>query len=226
MFSAFKEFARRMEGLPRVERILALIGRMVMTWNEAELVWYLIYTCMVHQLPREVADTIIKRHLSNSQRDLTLALAEVVLREHPDIFTFLEKAKTETNNLALERNDIIHGDYRYSIDEPFVTPPHEFRVALRPGDDRNKKRNIFAGKNLDEELPPLIADIERLVTQLDQARHHLLWRIIPPAQRPQPLPESMPDDLRVGLLQSHPELKPPSSELTWRSIRPTARPRG
>jgi hypothetical protein len=210
----------------RVDKILALIGRMVMTWNEAELVWFLIYTCLVHQLPRITAEAIFKRQTTgNAQRDLIIFIADTILQDHLDILEFLRTARTETNNLALERNDLVHGDYHYSIEEPFVTPPHEFGVAVGSGGDRTKYKNIFAGKKLDIELPPFIEDIRRLVTQLDQARHHLLWRIVPPPQRPQRLPESMPADLRAGLLRVRPELNPPETALIWKPIRPTARQR-
>src|SRR5215218_6595778 len=130
--------------IPRVERILALIGRLVMTWNEAELVWFLIYTGLVHQLPRSTAEAIFKRQATgNAQRDLIIAIAENVLHQtekaekvEPDpktaLLEYLRTAKKETNNLALERNDLIHGDYHYSIEEPFVTPPHEFGVSVGP----------------------------------------------------------------------------------------------
>lgn len=211
----------------RVDQILALIGRMVMAWNEAELVWFLIYTCLVHQLPRPTAEAIIKRQpTGNAQRDLILTVAAVALEKCPEILAFLNRARTETNNLAIERNDIIHGDYNYRIEGPPVAiPPGAVSVAIGPGSYRTKYQNLFAGKALATELPALIADIERLTAQLDQARHHLIWEFLPKEQRPYGLPNTMPAEIHARILQTHPELKPPSSPLKWLPIRPTARQR-
>jgi len=194
---------------------------MVVAWNEAETVWYLIYTGLVYQLPRPIADAIFKRHQTgNSQRELILAVAAIALKDHPDILGFLERAKVETNNIAQERNDIVHGDYHLEIEEPFSSPPDQFGIGMSPGGGKRKHTNLFAGKKLEYVLPPLIADIMKLTAQLDEVRHHLIWRFLP--NKPEPLPESMPAALRETLLQSHPELAPPRRELKWNPIRPTA----
>jgi hypothetical protein len=193
---------------------------MIMAWNEAELVWFLIYTCLVHQLPRPTAEAIIKRQpTGNSQRDLILTIAAQVLKEHPGILAFLNSARTETDNLAIERNDIIHGDYNYAIERP------DLSVTIGSGGYRTKHRNLFAGKALRVELPLLIADIERLTKQLMNARHHLIWSIVPEGQRPYPPARTMPVEIRARILQTHPELEPPKTPLKWTPIRSTARQR-
>jgi hypothetical protein len=204
----------------RIDQILALIGRMIMAWNEAESVWFLIYTCLVHQLPRPTAEAIIKRQpTGNSQRDLILTIAAQALKQYPEILTFLNSARLETDNLAIERNDIIHGDYSYAFERP------DLGVRIGPGGYRTKYRNLFAGKALETELPLLIADIERLIKQLDQARHHLIWAIAPENQRPHGLSKTMPAEIRASILQTHPELEPSKTPLKWTPIRPTARQR-
>jgi hypothetical protein len=215
-----------MTGLNKADLVLMLIGRMIMAWNSAETIWFLIYTCLVHELPRPVAEAIFKRNQTgNSQRDLILTIASVALSNHKDILSFLNSAKTETNNLAVERNDIVHGNYTYAHENiaAALSNPQDFILRMAPGGDKNKRPNLFSGKHLDQELPPFIADIEQLITQLMEARHHILWNYLPPGPHALPLPESMPEDMRARLLLSHPELEPPKTPLIWRPIRPIAR---
>lgn len=209
--------------LPRINHILSLVGGLTMKWNEAELVWFLIYTGLVYQLPRDVAEAIFKRHATgNGQRELILSVARVALKGHPEILQFLDSARKETNNLAIERNDIIHGDYMHAA-EDFRTPPELLEVRIAPGGSHTRRKNVFAGEVLDSAIPPLIDDIQKLINQLDHARRHLIWRFLPEAFHPQRLPESMPNDLKTGLLAAHPELAPPQSPLIWTPIRPIAR---
>jgi hypothetical protein len=228
------DFGDFMKPSPGTEHALALVGKMVMAWNRLELTWFLIYTCLVYQLPRETAEAIFKRHTTgNGQRELIMTIARVALRPHPEILTFLESASKETNNIATERNDIIHGDYIFSWQDVFAflseyrTPNVNLaRLEIGPGGERTKFRNIFAGeKDLDSALANLTADIESIDKQLDEARHHLVWTFLPPALRPQPLPDTMPADMRATLLQGHPEREPPKTTLKWTPVRPAARQR-
>ena len=74
-----------------------------------------------------------------------MAVANEVLKldEHNPILQALKLAKTDANNMAQERNDIIHGDYHYSFDEgsPFVAladPNTQWSIALSSGSDWRK----------------------------------------------------------------------------------------
>lgn len=62
---------------PSYRRTLELIGRISVSWNEIETVWYLIYTCLVHELPRNKADAIYWTFQTfASQRGFIIGLAE------------------------------------------------------------------------------------------------------------------------------------------------------
>jgi hypothetical protein len=210
----------------RIEKTLSLIGRMCLEWNEAEVSWFLIYTILVHELPRPVAEAIFKRNTTgNGQRDLIIAIASVVLSnpQHTYILDYLVSAKNETNNLALERNDIVHGDYHYIVDTLDQPVGRGIGVRLGPGDDKARRANIFAGKDLEADLPELIRDISALGDQLNLARQHLLWSFLPADKRPHGIPESTPLDVRRMLLAASPSRAPPERPLIWSPIRPTAR---
>jgi hypothetical protein len=216
--------------LQTTDKQFALIGRMVMAWNEAEQVWFLIYTCLVYQLPRTTIEAIFKKNTTgSSQRDLVMAVAETALaaEEFGDILNFIRQAKKETNNLAMERNDIVHGDYHLSLETAPLTfsamATATFSVTLSSGSDWRKRPNIFAGKNLDEELPPLINDIKALVSQLDQIRQHLLWRYIPDSLRRPTISPNIPAEVRAAMIARDPTLTAPTGPLVWSPIRPNPR---
>ena len=73
-----------------------------MTWNEVEDLWFLIYTGLVHQLPRPVAEAIFKRHSTGkAQRDLIMAIAAVVFTDdHTGMLQFLREGSKDTNELG------------------------------------------------------------------------------------------------------------------------------
>ncbi len=187
-----------------------------MAWNEVETLWFLIYTGLVYQLPRPVAEAIFKRQATgHAQRQLIMAIAAAVFKDDTTgMLEFLKEGSKDTNELANERNDLIHGDYHYGADE------HGLGLYVAPGGDRSKGTNRFAGPEMHDALMPLIGDIERVSKQLEVARHHLIWNF--PEGPPPPLPASMPDDVRQMWLRAFPELQKPTIPLIWQRVRPTA----
>ena len=79
---------------------------------------------------------------------------------------------------------------------------------------------MFAGVRLETELPKLLEDIQRLINQLDQIRHHLYWKYLPEELRGPPLPSVMDANLRGIILSSDPLAVPPDYELIWQRLRP------
>lgn len=142
-----------------------------------------------------------------------MSIAEVVFKEdQTGILNFLKDGNKDTNDLAEERNDLIHGDYQYGVDDGGA-----LGLYVSPGGDRAKRRNRFAGPELRHALTALIGDIEKVSKQLEIARHHLIWRNHggPPFQ----LPESVPADVRQSLLRGYPELEKPLENLKWSRVR-------
>jgi len=211
------------------DRPFTLIGRMVVAWNETELVWFLIFTLLVHHLPRAVAEAIFKRSgTGGAQRELiegvaseSLAAAEFTL-----LLTAIKLAIADTNALAGERNAIVHADYAHVLHgdvnlAQLSDPNTEFSIAISSGAAwRKKMANIFAGKTLETELPKLLKDIQQLISQLDQIRHHLYWRYLPERLRGPPVPAIMDANVRRIIMASDPLSVPPNYDLVWQRLRP------
>jgi hypothetical protein len=203
--------------------ILQAIGHVAVIWNEAELVWFLIYIALTYQLPRPIAQAIFKRQTTGiAQRDLIASIAEAALDDerHKQALAYLNTAKTETNNLALERNAIVHGDYRLDFPKVFDANA-EWRPILRvlPGDNRTRRSNVFSNQDLERVLPPLIQDIYALVRQLNDLRKYLICHFLP-ADHPSRWPASA---ALAGIPQEFLEPNAPVLPLIWAPIRPTAR---
>jgi hypothetical protein len=178
---------------------------MVMEWNAVEVGWFLVYTILVHQLPRPIAEAIFKRNTTgNGQRDLIISVATAALAEekYANLLKFLVSAKNETNNLAIERNDIIHGDYHYSVrvldtEAEVEAEDESSTVQVGRGDDKARRANLFAGMDLEDALPPLIQDIHQLGNQLSTVRHHLIWSYLPADKRSQPVDPKLPPGAEI-----------------------------
>ena len=107
---------KRLYSLPEVKRILELIGLVSLNWNEIEVLWYLIYTCLVHELPRKKIDTIFKQfETAASQRNLIAALGDVIFLETPPFKRRISDLITKSEGLARERNHVVHGYYMVAM---------------------------------------------------------------------------------------------------------------
>jgi hypothetical protein len=210
--------------LPVDDLPFTLIGRMVMKWNEAEQVWFLIYTCIAHDRTRTDQETAFRQFpISLQQREFTLRAATERLAspQHAAILTALRLAKEDSDRLAEARNAIVHASYSYTLDtdNPFLAmadPTMKLSVGIS-GSNWRKKANQFQGMNLTSELERLLRDIQQLVTQLDQIRQHLIWRYLP--EKPMELSENLPQELRAAMLRADPAFSPPSQPLVWNIIR-------
>jgi hypothetical protein len=140
----------------QLTRIYALIGEIATEFNNVEMLWYLIFTGLIHQTPRTAADAIFNQHKTGGgQRELIRAVATAVLPKNPDgtdgvLFERLVKLRGKTNEIAGRRNPVMHSMI-YVAD--FIVPP---RISAAG----TSKRSALADKEIESELTTLLADIE------------------------------------------------------------------
>lgn len=176
----------------RARKVFELVGRITAAWNEIEIVWYLIYTCMLHEAPREKIDLIYRQFVTGrAQRQFVIALADVAFKaDHHQIYrTAMGKLFARTGELSGLRNALIHGDYTEVIEGDGT---HTLRIA--PGGDM-AKRNKLGGKPLEAEMVALLASITDLVCDLDRLRI-VLGRRYPPREKRAP---RLPREIREAL---------------------------
>jgi hypothetical protein len=93
----------------RLRYIHQLVGELSSQMSDIELGWYLLFTCLMHQTPREITDTIIKLHKTGEgQRQPIMAVASTVFPKDSDSLKFIGQLKCRTDSLAGRRNAAIH----------------------------------------------------------------------------------------------------------------------
>jgi len=62
------------------EEEMGLIGRIISEWNDVEHTWYIIYSLMMYQTPKDIRDAIYKLCKTGAaQRELTMAVSNEIL---------------------------------------------------------------------------------------------------------------------------------------------------
>lgn len=188
---------------PSYRRTLRLIGQVCKTWNDIESLWYLIYTCLVHELPRDKANDVYWSHLTFAhQRALILSLAGSCfpdVRSRPHVLRKqIGQLNARTEELAGKRNAIIHADYRYEIADE-TRPMQTIDVRIAPG-ARQRKPNRFASTDLPAEALLLVNENCVHERELENYRRRLFREFLPADKRPskeesEPLP---PITIRPG----------------------------
>ncbi|MCF8469330.1 MAG: hypothetical protein K9G30_00950 [Parvibaculum sp.] len=154
--------------------ILSLVGQATMNWNEIDQIWYLIFTCLMHETPRDKTDAIFSQFLTaKAQRELILTVAAHALKKHPRYKTRIGQLAAKTNDLSGIRNAIVHGAYRF---DPLNGPPY---VRISPKTVASKKANRLAGKDLEREITAHIVDVQSFIADLDEFRMELIEKYIP-----------------------------------------------
>ncbi len=129
----------------RLKEIYALIGAIALHWSEVEELWYLIFTGLMADTPREQTDAIFFLfETGKRQRDLIISVAKATFK--PDKQNRPHKTmrqigqlinKTETlspkRNAAVHANMFIHqtleGQTSYRIDQ--ATPLGQTRYSAK-----------------------------------------------------------------------------------------------
>lgn len=196
----------RILGLPAVKRVLELVGLTAILWNQVELLWYLIYTCLLHELPRQKIDRIYQNFPTiTAKLDFTLSLADLAFVETPELIEFIKTLSGNTKQLAGLRNAIVHADYQFD----FLNGPPGLRI--RPSGDYRKKPNQYAvaGADLAKQIEEVTEKISAHIDELSEFRIYLIQNFLPEGKRAIPLPkhvlDRMPDFIRNALPREHRE---------------------
>ena len=149
----------------KLRRIYELVGQLSTEVTDIELGWYLLFTCLVPQTPREVVDAIINVHKTGEgQRQTIMAVARSVFPDGSDELKFIGLLKERTDVLVGRRNAAIH----CIIDiGHYVVPPRIVVAGVA-------KRSKLADLDVEEELQsclraagPITAAITSFMDGLD-----------------------------------------------------------
>ena len=149
----------------QLKRVFRLVGEITTQFNCIELLWYLIFTCLV-PAKREVLDVIINQHKTGGgQRKMIREVAAVILPREPDgspgeLLAELTRLDAVTNDLAGRRNHVIHSVIEIA---DFIIPPRIVAIGTtRP--------TALSGKDVETELADLFAVLELHVLDMDELR--------------------------------------------------------
>jgi hypothetical protein len=141
----------------QLKRIYALVGEITTEFNNVESLWYLIFTCLIHQIPRAAADAIFEQHKTGGgQRKLIRDVAAAVLLKNPDgtpgdLLNLVTRLCSATDEIAGRRNHVMHS-LIYIAD--FSIPPKISAMGI------SKRSALANNKDVEGRLKNLLADIE------------------------------------------------------------------
>lgn len=105
-----------------LDQIHTIVGRIATEFSEVEMLWYLIFTCLLSNTPRAAIDVIYNNQKTGAQqRQLLLEVGGAMLGSKPDFLKTIKDRVEETKILAGRRNDAIHSII-YIFDA--AIPPH------------------------------------------------------------------------------------------------------
>lgn len=187
---------RKILELPCVKEVLEQIGLVTIAWNSIETLWYLIYTVMLYEPPRDKVDQIFKQFpTGSSKRQMVIDLAELTFTQYPMFLKEIKSLKNKSDKLSSDRNNIIHGVYSFD----YLNGEPGLRVA--PMGSMNKKENSLAkyGTGLVEELKSILEKVNAHEKELEDFRLILIQEFLPDGSSALPLSEealeSMPEDV-------------------------------
>ena len=156
--------------ISQIDKVYSLVGRIALSWNKVDLLWYLIVTCLMKETPRQQIDAIFHIFQTGAtQRGFIMTVAGT-LPEDDAVRIRLGQLNSQTNDAAGNRNAAIHAELIAAYPDRFLGG---VGVVVAPGPNPNPKKNRFAGKHLETELTKAVTEIETLIADLDAFRHDL-----------------------------------------------------
>jgi hypothetical protein len=182
---------------PEIRVAYEMLGRIAAEWSEIELLWELVFTCILHEAPRAKIDIILRQfQIGAAQRQMIMAVADVAFAVRSYERTEVGVLYAMTNDVRGWRNAAIHGWY--------VFDPLNSRIGLRVAPGTRSQPNRLAKEQLDEALPGVLKRIRELSTRLNAFRMHLAQQWLPPDKRVPDL--SMPPEMQKALERELPAL--------------------
>ena len=195
------DYEKQILELPRVKQVLELIGLITITWNSIDSLWYLIFTCMLHETPRSKADQIFKQFNSgSSQRQMIISLANEAFQEGSEFKKELKKLSETTNELSAIRNDMTHGVYFFD----HLNGEPGLRIAPMGVMNRRINKLSEVGTELVNTLKTAFDKIYLHEKELDDFRIILSQEYLPDRQKNRPLPKDTLDSMPTEVLKNLP----------------------
>lgn len=93
----------------QLDRVHTIVGRITTEFSEIELLWYLIFTCLLGSTPRTAVDAIFNNLKTGAQqRQMMLDVATAILDNKSDLYKSIKERVEQTKILAGRRNDAVH----------------------------------------------------------------------------------------------------------------------
>ena len=148
-----------------IDRLYLLIGRVATEFSSIETIWYLIFTTLIHQIPRPAVDAIFHQiRTGHQQRQMIVAVADATLSKDSPALLSIKELAVKTRIVAERRNNALHS--AVYITEAGI-PPRIVAMGV-------SKRSPLADKNIAEE----IADLYRTAAHLALDMHALRFQMI------------------------------------------------
>jgi hypothetical protein len=161
----------------RLNKIYALVGRIAISWNEVELLWYLILTCVMKKTPREQVDAIFHIFVTGAAQRAFIMTVVGTLPEKDPLRVRIGQLHAKTNDAAGKRNAAIHAlvtEFPNIVVSGTGIQVTSVDVRVAPGTNPNPdKKNRLAGKHAETELEKTITEIDALILVLEELRSEL-----------------------------------------------------
>jgi hypothetical protein len=147
-----------------------IIGTVASTWNGAQESLFFVFVALMGMRKSESEAIFFTLKADSAQRDITDALAKVVLAENSDLLKRVSASIKAMNLLAGERNAAIHTMWRTALDEARVIPSPDTKPhgALKP-DHRTQFFELAAKlADLDGEIFDLVPEIRQHLASRDK----------------------------------------------------------
>jgi hypothetical protein len=145
----------------RINQTLQSIGLANLLWNRVEVQWYLYFTCLLPGTERAQVDAIYRSIETGSRkRTLIVSVASQNYSAESDELVRVKALVSRTNDAAVIRNALVHGDYQLAEDGEVLG----LRIA-RGGD--HSKANKLGFVSLEKELPVFIETLKALISEVE-----------------------------------------------------------
>ena len=92
-----------------IDRLYLLIGRVATEFSSIETIWYLIFTTLIHQIPRPAVDAIFHQiRTGHQQRQMIVAVADATLSKDSPALLSIKELAVKTRIVAERRNNALH----------------------------------------------------------------------------------------------------------------------
>lgn len=159
----------------QLQQIQQLIGQLASKITEIDYEWYMIFLKIMHQVPVLITNSLIGHRASTgeAQRQLILAIANVVFSTDSEELKFLGRINKKTTELVARRNDAVHSIIFIGVLTPRI---HAVAVA---------KRSKLSGKDILAELNSCLTEagvIMDMLSDFESALPEREWPTLEPIQ--------------------------------------------